>query len=118
MDEAQILAERRLRMERNGVTGLQDVALQIGIPQWNKGGDGAVCPIAIKGLYEELPPARGRDFFDALVQAVRTLRHHCRNPPEGVEFFYFCEPPEDGASYRGMPLSAEERASEMKAWEE
>jgi hypothetical protein len=118
MDEAQILAERRLRMERDGVSGLQDVALQIGIPRWDKGVGDAVCPIAIKGLYDDLPPARGRDFFDTLVQAARTLRHHCRNPAEGVQFFYFCEPPEDGAPYRGEPLSPEEGAAEQKAWED
>ena len=71
MDEAQILAERRLRMERDGVAGLQDVALQIGIPRWEKDGGDAVCPIAIKGLYDHLPPVRGRDFFDIGLRAVR-----------------------------------------------
>jgi hypothetical protein len=118
VDKGDVLAERRLTMVGNGVAGQQEVALQIGIPRWTKVGEEAACPIAIKGLYDEMPPARGRDFFDALVQAVRTLRHHCRNPPDGVAFFYFCEPPEDGAPYRGAPLSPEERAADQKEWED
>ncbi len=118
MDKAQVLAERRLRMQRDGAMGLQDVALQIGFPQWSKGGDDAVCAIAIKGLYENLPPARGRDFIAALANAARTLRQHCRKPPEGVRFFYFDEPPDDREPYRGEPLSPEERAAEQKAWED
>jgi hypothetical protein len=69
-------------------------------------------------LYDELPPACGRDFFEALVQAVRTLRHHCRKPPEGVRFFYLYESPEDCEPYRGEPLSPEERAADQKAWED
>src|SRR6185369_3882204 len=108
----------RLIMVRDGIAGQQDVALQIGIPRWNRGGNEAICPIAIKGLYEDLPPASGHDFFDALVQAVRTLRHHCRKPPEGVTFLHFCERPEDYEPYRGEPLSPEERVAEQKAWED
>lgn len=114
MDEAQVLAERRLRMERDGVAGLQEVALQIGIPHWSKGGEEAVCPIAIKGLSDHLPPARGRDFFDALVQAVRTLRQHCRKPPEGTHFFYFHEPPHERQPYEGEPWDEEESAAAMR----
>jgi hypothetical protein len=117
VDKADVLAERRLRMEREGVAGPQDVVLQIGVPQWSKGGDDAVCPIAIKGLYDDLPPARGRDFFAALVQAARTLRHHCRKPPEGVRFFHLDGLP-DSDPYRGEPLSPEERALQRKAWED
>src|SRR5262245_47185458 len=101
MEKSKALAERRLRMERDGVAGLQEIALQIGFPQWSKGADDAVCPIAISGLQEDLPPARGRDFFEALVNAARTLRQHCRKPPQGVHFFYFGEPPYDREPYEG-----------------
>jgi hypothetical protein len=118
VDKTQVLAERRLRMERDGVAGLQEVALQIGLPQWGKGGDDAICPIAIKGLYDDLPPARGRDFFEALINAARTLRQHCRKLPEGVQLFRFDEPSEDREPYRGEPLSPEEKAVEQKAWED
>jgi hypothetical protein len=117
MDKASVLAERRLQMERDGVAGLQEVVLQIGIPQWGQGGDDAVCPIAIRGLHDDLPPARGRDFFEALVQAARTLRHHCRKPPEGVRFFRF-DRSHDLEPYRGEPPSPEERAAQRKAWED
>jgi hypothetical protein len=117
MDRAEVLAERRLQMERDGVVDPQEVALQIGIPRWSKGGDDAICPIAIKGLYHDLPPARGRDLFEALVQAARTLRHHCRKPPEGVRFFRF-DKSHDPQPYRGEPPSPEERAVERKAWED
>ena len=117
MDKADVLAERRLRMECDGAAGPQEVVLQIGIPQWSKGGDDAICPIAITGLYDDLPPARGRDFFAALVQAARTLRHHCRRPPKGVQLFHVDEPL-DGEPYRGEPLSPEERALQQKAWED
>jgi hypothetical protein len=103
MNDEQVLAERRLRVERDGIPGLQDVALQIGFPQWTKGGDEAVCPIAIAGLYDDLPPARGRDFFEALINAARTLRQHCRNPPQGIQFFYFDDPPDDRNPYEGEP---------------
>jgi hypothetical protein len=113
VDKNQVLAERRLWMEREGVPGRREVALQIGYPNWSKGGDRAICPIAIEGLFA-LPPARGRDFFDALVQAVRTLRQHCRKPPEGVRFFYFEEPPCDRQPYQGEPLDEEESAAGMR----
>jgi hypothetical protein len=118
MDGAEVLAERRIMMERDGVEGRQEVTLQIGHPRWSKGGDEAVCSIAIKGLYDDLPAVHGRDFFEALVQAVRTLRQHCRKPPEGVRLFYLCGSPEDCEPYRGEPLSPEERAADQKAWED
>ena len=118
MDKDQVLAERQLWMERDGVEGRQEVALQIGIPQWGKGGDEAVCPIAVTGLDETMPPVRGRDFFAALVQAVRTLRHRCRKPPEGVRFFYFQEPPRHRQPYDGEPLDAEELAEAMRRYDE
>jgi hypothetical protein len=103
MDEGQVLAERRLRMERDGIAGLQDVALQIGFPQWTKGGNQSICPIAIAGLYDDLLPARGRDFFEALINAVRTLRQRCRTPPQGIRFFYFDDPPHDRQPFEGEP---------------
>jgi hypothetical protein len=118
VDKDQVLAERRLWMERDGVAGRQEVALQIGIPQWSKRGDEAVCAVAIAGLDENMPPARGRDLYEALVQAVRTLRLHCRKPPAGVRFFYFCESPEEHAPYPGEPRSPEERAAKQEAWED
>ena len=114
VDKNQVLAERRLFIERDGVEGRKEVALQIGIPQWSKVGEEATCPIAIKGFYDEMPPARGRDFFDALVQAVRTLRHHCRNPLEGTHFFYFGEPPRDRDPYKGEPWDEDESAAAMR----
>jgi hypothetical protein len=104
VDKDQVLAERRIAMERDGVEGRKEVALQIGIPQWSKGGDDVVCPIAISGLRDNLPPARGRDFFEALVNAARTLRQHCRKPPQGLRFFYLGEPPYDREPYDGEPL--------------
>jgi hypothetical protein len=114
MDKKQVLAERRLRIERDGVAGLQDVALQIGFPQWSKGGDEAVCAIAIAGLEENLPPVRGRDFFDALVKAARALRQYCRTPPAGIQFFYSAEPPDDRHPYEGDPLDPEPLADDEK----
>jgi hypothetical protein len=117
VDEDQVLAERQLWMERDGVEGRQEVALQIGIPQWSKGGDEAVCAVAIAGLDETMPPVRGRDFFAALVQAVRTLRHRCRKPPGGVQFFYFQEPPHDRQPYDGEPRDEEELAEAMRQYD-
>jgi hypothetical protein len=114
MESSQVLAERRIAMERDGVEGRQEVALQIGYPRWSEGGDEAVCPIAISGLYEMLPPARGRDFFEALINAVRTLRQHCRKPAEGVRFFYLFPPPHDRQPYGGEPLDEEESAAAMR----
>lgn len=114
MEGAEVLAEQRIVMERDGVEGQREIALQIGVPRWSKGGDEAVCPIAIKGLYDELPPARGRDFFEALVQAVRTLRQHCRKPPEGTRLFYLGEPPHDRQPYKGEPWDEEELADAMR----
>src|SRR5688572_22325554 len=77
MDKTQVLAERRLRMERDGIEGAREVVLQIGIPQWSKGGDDPVCAIAIVGLDENMPPVRGHDFFDVLVKAARTMKLYC-----------------------------------------
>lgn len=114
MEKDQVLAERPLRMERDGIAGLQDIALQIGIPRWRKVGEEATCPIGIKGLYDDLPPARGRDFYEALVQAVRALRQHCRRPPTGTRFFYFQDPPHDRQPYEGEPLDEKERAAAMR----
>jgi hypothetical protein len=114
MDKEHVLAERRLRMERDGVAGLQDVALQLGFPQWRKDGDEAVCAIAIAGLEANMPPVRGRDFFDVLVKAARTLRQYCRTPPEGIRFFYLGEPPDDHRSYEGDPLNLETFAEDEK----
>lgn len=107
MNKDQVLAERRLRMERDGVAGLQDVALQIGFPQWSTDGDEAVCAIAIAGLEEDMPPVRGRDFFDVLVQAARALRQYCRTPPGGIRLFYLAEPPDDRHPYEGDPPDPE-----------
>jgi hypothetical protein len=106
MERAQVLAERRIAMERDGVDGRQEVALQIGHPQWSKGGDDAVCAIAIKGLEEDMPAVRGRDFFEVLVKAARTLRQYCKTPPQGVRFFYLCEPPYHQSPYDGEPFDA------------
>ena len=91
MDQEQVLAERRLRMERDGVVGLQDVALQIGFPQWSKGE--AVCAIAIAGLEDDMPPTRGRDVFDVLVKAARALRQYCRTLPAGIQLFLLASHP-------------------------
>ena len=107
MDKEQVLAERRLWMERDGIAGQQEVVLQIGIPQWSKGGDDAVCPIAIAGLDENMPPVRGRDFFDVLVKAARTMKLYCKAPPQGVRFFWFAEPPDDREPYGGEPIDQE-----------
>ena len=35
-------------MEGDGIAGRREVALQIGYPQWSKGGDDAFCAIAIR----------------------------------------------------------------------
>jgi hypothetical protein len=110
MDGAEVLAERRLWMERDGIAGRQEVVLQIGIPQWSKGGDDAVCSIAIAGLDEDMPPVRGRDFFDVLVKAARTMKLYCKTPPQGIHFFYFAERPYDREPYDGEPIDQE-------AWE-
>ena len=115
MDKEQVLAERRLRMDRNGVAGLQNVALQIGFPQWSKGEAG--CTIAIAGLEENMPPRRGRDFFDVLVKAARALRQYCRTPPAGIRFFYSAEPPDDRHPYEGDPLDPEPLADDEKQFE-
>ncbi len=117
MEKDQVLGEQRIALERDGVSGLQEVALQIGMPQWGKRGEEAICAIAIKGLYENLPPARGRDFFDALVQAVRTLRQHCRNPAVGTRFFYLGVPPRDRQPYKGEPWDEEESAAARRHFE-
>lgn len=114
MDDEQVLAERRLRMERDGIAGLQDVALQIGFPQWTKGGDQAICPIAIAGLYDDLLPARGHDFFEALINAARTLRQRCRTPAQGVRFFYFDDPPDDRHPYEGEPGDYDQIDAEVR----
>lgn len=118
MEKEQVLAERRLRMERDGVAGLQDVALQIGLPQRSKGGDEAVCAIAIAGLEEDMPPVRGRDFFDALVKAARTLRQYCRTPPEGIRFFYLGDSPDNRDPYEGEPLDSGLLADHEKQFED
>jgi hypothetical protein len=118
MDKEQVLAERRLRMERDGVTGLQDVALQIGFPQWSTGGDEAVCAIAIAGLEEDMPPVRGRDFFDVLVKAARTLRQYCMTPPAGIGFFYLAEPPDDRHPYEGDPREPQPLADDGNQFED
>jgi hypothetical protein len=116
MDKTQVLTERRLRMERDGIEGAREVALQIGIPQWSKGGDDAVCAIAIVGLDEKMPPVRGRDFFDVLVKAARTMKLYCKTPPKGVRLFYIGEPPYDREPYDGEPIQedceAERRRTE------
>lgn len=117
MDSSQVLAERRIAMERDGVDGRQEVALQIGYPQWSEGGDEAVCPIAISGLYEMLPPARGRDFFEALINAARTLRQRCRKPAEGIRFFYLFPPPHDRQPYKGEPMDEEESEAARQRFE-
>jgi hypothetical protein len=125
MDGAEVLAERRLVMERDGVAGRQEIALQIGHPQWSKGGDDAVCAIAITGLAEDLPPVRGRDFFDVLVKAARTLRTYCKPPPQGIRFFYLGESIDDDSLYDPEPLDPdtfaayekEREAAHRKNWE-
>ena len=117
MDKEQVLAQRRLRMERDGVAGLQDVALQIGFPQRSTGGDEAVCAIAIAGLEENMPPVRGRDFFDVLVKAARALRQYCTTPPSGIQFFYCGEPPDDRHRYEGDPPDPEPLADDEKQFD-
>jgi hypothetical protein len=117
MDKAQVLAERRLRMERDGVAGLREIALQIGIPQWSKGGDDAICAIAIAGLDENMPPVRGRDFFDVLVKAARTMKLYCKTPPQGVRFFWFAGAPYDRERYDGEPIDQEDWEAERRRTE-
>jgi hypothetical protein len=114
MDKEVMLAERRLWMERDGIAGRQEVALQIGIPQWSKGGDDAVCAIAIAGLEENMPPVRGRDFFEVLVKAARTMKLYCKVPPQAVRFFWFAEPPYNRERYDGEPIDQEDWEAERR----
>lgn len=117
MEKAEVLAERRVAVERDGVAGLQEAALQIGYPQWSKGGDEAVCSIAITSVFEDLPPACGRDFFAALVDAARRVRQHCRNLPQGTRLFYLGDPPYDREPYTGEPIDQEDWEAERRRLE-
>lgn len=117
MEGSQVLAEQRIVMERDGVEGRQEVVLQIGHPQWSKGGDDAVCAIAINGIEEDMPPVRGRDFFEVLVKAARTLKQYCKTPPQGVRFFYLGERPYHNERYEGEPFDAETAEAEERRLE-
>lgn len=105
--QAGVLVERKIMVEEDGVEGRREVVLQIGHPQWSKGGDDAVCAIAIRGLSDDMPPVHGRDFFDVLVRAARTLKLWCKAPPAGVRLFYL-----DGEPYEGEPFDSETLAAE------
>lgn len=96
--------EERILVEQDGVPGRHAAFLQIGYPQWMKGGDEATCTVAIKGLDEMMPLVRGRDFFEVLVRAARALKARCKTPPAGVRLFYDdCNEP-----YTGEPFDREE----------
>lgn len=72
-----------------------------------RGGGDAIRPIAIAGLDEDMSPVRGRDLFDVLVKAARTMKPYCRTPPQGIRFFYFSDSPNDRERYIGEPLDAD-----------
>jgi len=103
-DEQRVLVEEKILVEQEGVTGRREAVLQIGPPQWMKGGDEASCSIAIKGVDATFPPVRGRDFFEVLVRAAFALKRWCKSPPAGMRLFY----PGANEPYTGEPFDREE----------
>ena len=83
-----VLVERRLRMKRVSSGKESEVVIRIGHPKViNSQGD-ADCPVAIEGLFTELPPMRGIDPMDSLRQAIRFVERLIRDKASEAKFYW------------------------------
>ena len=64
-----ILAERPLKLiSKDGLA--TDIAIQIGVPYWVEKDVEAACPVAIRGMMEDLQDMHGVDFLQVLELAI------------------------------------------------
>ncbi len=83
-----VLVERRLRMKRPSSGKKSDIVIRIGHPKViNSEGD-ADCPVAIDGLFDELPPMRGIDAMDSLRLAIRFAERLLQDRSDGAKFYW------------------------------
>jgi hypothetical protein len=90
-----VLVERHLKMKSSDSGASRDVIVQIGHPHIVSSQGDADCPVAVKGLYEDLPDIRGIDSLDALRLAINFVERLLRDKtaeaklywPDGEEYF-------------------------------
>ena len=100
-----VLAERTLLMERDGDTKRTQIAVRIGQPYWREEGKWAACPLEIAGLYDNMGPMLGRDFYEALISALEFFDRYVRKTDPDTRYFWL-----DGTPYEGEPLYLEPHA--------
>lgn len=99
-----VLVERRLKMKVSNSDVPKDVIIQIGHPRAVGPQGDADCPVAVRGLYDDLPPIRGIDSLDALRIAINFVERLLRDKkaqaklywPDGEEYV----PPEETGGSR------------------
>src|SRR5690606_27348516 len=92
----------------------REVVLQIGHPFWSAEDSMAVCPIVIKGQDEVLSPGSGRDLFEALSNAVRSINEYFARPQCG-RFFFWPDGEPYGGDFPDIPPPRYERDPREKA---
>src|SRR4051812_45723155 len=87
-DRFPVLVQRHLKMKSSLSAAASDVVIQIGHPRIvNSEGD-ADCPVAVKGLYDDLPDIRGIDGLDALRLAINFVERLLRDQGANAKFYW------------------------------
>jgi hypothetical protein len=92
-----LLVERKILMQKDGSEERREVVVQVGHPYWLVEGETAACPIALRNSDEdEIEHVHGRDLFEALSDAVRSINERFQGPQCGRFYFW-----PDGEAYGG-----------------
>jgi hypothetical protein len=83
-----VLVERRLKMKSPESDTAKDVVVQIGHPRTVGPQGDADCPVAVKGLYDDLPDIRGIDSLDALRLAINFVERLLRDKKTEVKLYW------------------------------
>jgi len=83
-----VLVERHLKMKSSESDTAKDVVVQIGHPRTVSPQGDADCPVAVKGLYDDLPHIRGVDSLDALRLAINFVERLLRDRKPGVKLYW------------------------------
>jgi hypothetical protein len=89
-----VLVERHLKMKSSVSATAIDIVVQIGHPRTVSPQGDADCPVAVNGLYDDLPDIRGVDSLDALRLAINFVERLLRDKktegrlywPDGEEY--------------------------------
>jgi len=66
----------------------KDIVIQIGHPHAVGSQGDADCPVAVKGLYDDLPDIRGIDALDALKLAIHFVERLLRDKAADAKFYW------------------------------